>query len=238
MREKEAPLDLNEHAHYQVPGEMFLLKVPRARDITGRRFYVDVDCDARGLDDLVKSLGDQEYFGPRKWEKDILAAKMSLDGPESHLQYIHTVTKNFWPSHLLAEDEFDTDVRYLKDDDVEPALELGLLLSRLERVALPDTQPYYPEPLSPQDLRTTRAVICNSKFHAFIGRAGEEEEEEEGGGGGGGVVAYKRQFTLVNVSGDVDRNDRWFYEDINADPGQLMRELSHNMKQLISYFQV
>ncbi|KAM0803907.1 hypothetical protein BDR22DRAFT_923219 [Usnea florida] len=174
---------------------------------------------------------------------DILAAKMSLDGPESHLQYIHTVTKDFRPSHLLAEDEFDADVRYLKDEVAEPAFELGLLLSRLERVALPDTQPYYPEPLSPQDLRTTRAVICNSKFHAFIGRAGEEEEEEEGGGGGegggeGGGFASKRHFTLVKVSGDVDRNGRWFYEDINADPRQLRRELSHNMKQLVSYFQV
>ena len=73
---------------------MFLLKISKARDKTGRRFYVDIVYGAENLDKLVKSLGDLEYFGPKKWEKDILAANMSFDGPESHLQYIHTVTKD------------------------------------------------------------------------------------------------------------------------------------------------
>ena len=231
------PPDLNWHTEYQVSGKMFLLKVSKARDKTGRRFYVDIDCSAEELDELVKSLGDQDYFGPRRWEKDILAAKMSLDGPESHLQYIHTVTKAFWPSYLPPADGLDLYVRYLKDEDAEPALELGLLLSKVERVALPDTRPYYREHLSAQVLKRTRAVVGNSKFHAFLERAEEaeakeeEEEEEE-------RVAFKRDFTLLKVSGNVDRNGRWLYEDINSDPGQLMRELSHNMKQLISFFQV
>ena len=228
LRDDGAPLDPNKHADYQVCGTMFLLKVSTARDKTGRRFYVDVDCGTKELDGLVKSLGDQEYFGPKNWEKDILAAKMSLDGPESHLQYIHTVTKDVWPSHLRAEDDFYIYVCYLKEEDTERELELGQLLSKVDRVALPDTRPYYLEHLSAQDPKRTCAVIGNSKFHAFLERAREEKEG----------VASKREFTLLKVSGDVDRNGRWFYEDVNSDSGQLMRELGHNMKQLISFFQI
>ena len=226
LREKDARLPLNKHAGYRVPGKMFLLQLSDARDKTGHRFYVDFDCGAEDLDDLIKSLGDQEYFGPQKWEKDLLAAKMSLEGPESHLQYIHTVTKDFLPSHLLAEDEFDTYVHYLRNEDAELPLELGHLLSKVKRVALPDTRPYYPEHLSAQDLKRTRAMIGNSKFHAFLERA---EEVKEG-------MPSNREFTVLKVSGDVDRNGRWFYEDVDSDPRQLMNELSHNIKQLISIF--
>ena len=228
LRDDGGPLDPNKHAESQVSGKMFLLSVSNARDKTGRRFYVDVDCGAKELDELVKSLGDQEFFGPRKWERDILAAKMSLDGPESHLQSIHTVTREFWPSHLLEEGEFDIYVCYLKEEDTEPVLELDQLLSKVKRVALPDTRPDYLEHLSGQDRKRTRAVVGNSKFHAFLKRAEEEKED----------VPNKREFLLLKVSGDVDCNGRWFYEDVNSDPGELMRELGHNMKQLISFFQI
>ena len=226
LRDYDAPLDINMHTEYKVRGKMFFLKVSKARDKTGRRFYVDVDCGAKELDNLVKSLGDQEYFGPQKWEKDILAAKMSLDGPESHLQYIHTVTKNIWRSSLFAEDEFHIYVRYLKDEDAEPPLELGLLLSKVERVALPDTRPCYPEHLSAVNLERFYPVIGNSRFHAFLERPEELKED----------APCPREFTLLKVSGDVDCHGRWFYEDVDSDPGELMMELGHNMKQLISFF--
>ena len=128
---------------------------------------------------------------------------------------------------MPAEEEFDIYVCYLKEEDTEPVIELGQLLSKVEPVVRPDTRPFYLEHLSAQDLEKTRAVIGNNKFHAFPKHA----EEKEG-------VARKREFTLLKVSGDVDRNGRWLYEDVTSDPGQLMRELGHNMKQLISCFRI
>ena len=226
LRDHDAPLNPNEKLQYHVQGKAVLLKVSKARDKTGRRFYVDVDCGAKEVDNLVESFGDQQYFGPQKWEKDILAAKMSLEGPESHLQYIHTVTENIWRISLFAKDEFHIYVPYLRDEDAEPPLELGQLLSKVEQVALPDTRPCYPEHLSAEDLEKVYAVIGNSRFHAFLERVEESNEDEP----------PPREFTLLKVSGDVDRHGRWFYEDVDSDPGELMMELGHNMKQLISYF--
>ena len=228
LRDRGVPRDMdwNRHVGYRVSGKMFLLKVSNARDKTGRRFYVDVDCGTKELDDLIKSFRDLEFYGPQKRENDLLAAKMSLDGPESHLEWIHTVRTKFEPFHLLPKDEFDIYVCYLKDEDDELPLELDCLLSKVERVALPDIKPYYNEYLSAQVLNRTRAVVGNSRFHAYMERA---DEVTEG-------VPSKREFTLLKVSGDVDRNGRWVYEDVDSEPEELMMELSHNMKQLISHF--
>ena len=214
LREQGTPLDSNRHAEYQVPGKMFLLKVSDARDKDGRRFYVDVDCGAEDLDDLIKSIGDLEYFGPRKWEKDILAARFSLDGTKLLLQYIHTVTKCFQVLHLLGEKDLDiSHVHYLKSEHAQPSVEL---------VPLPDTRPYYPEHSSAQEVRKPRTVVGNTKFHAFIGLAREDGEE----------FSSKPRFSFLKVSGDVDHNGRWFYEDVDSDPEQLLRGLGNLMQQI------
>ena len=214
LRDEVTPLNFNKHAEYQVQGEMFLLKVSDARDKTGRRFYVDVDCGAEDLDDLIKSLGTVEYFGPQKWEKDILAARMSLDGTDLLYQYIHTVTKPFQVLHSLEEKDSNiSHVRYLKDEHAE---------STVERVPLPDTRPYYPEHSNAQEVRKVRDVVGNTKFHAFFSLAREDGEE----------LTYKTRFSFLKVSGDVDHNGRWFYEDVDLDREQLLRGLCNLLQQM------